>query len=125
MALNLLTSTDMRALVVFSGGSGVDDFLSRRLKEGFKHCFVVIDDGSYWIRIDGKAGVAEIEVVANSDYDLTSFYRSEGYRVVETYRRDRPMPHLVAGNCVGVVKAVLGLHSWAITPHQLYRRLVP
>ena len=113
-----------RALVVFSPTSGTSDFLTRCLKEGFKHCFVVIDDGSYWIQIDGKAGIPEIEVVTNSDYDLVSFYRGEGYRVVETYRRNRPMPHLVLGDCVGVVKAVLGVHSWAVTPYGLYKRLL-
>ena len=114
-----------RALVVFSPTSGTDDFLTRCLKEGFKHCFVVIDDGTYWIRIDGKAGMPEIEVAANSSYDLTSFYRSEGYRVVETYRRNRPMPNFVLGSCVGTIKAVLGLRSWAVSPWQLYRRLTP
>ena len=85
---------------------------------------MVIESGSYWIRIDGKAGIPEIEVVANSDYDLVSFYRSEGYRVVETVRRHRSMPHFVFASCVGTIKAVLGLRSWALTPFGLYKRLL-
>ena len=114
----------MRALVVFHD-EGADHWLSRRLKEGFRHVFCVVEVGQYWIRVDGERGRPVVEVIAARDYDLVSFYRSEGYRVVETHRRDDTMRPLVLGNCVGVVKVMLGLRSWSVTPWQLYRRLVP
>jgi len=89
-----------RALVIFHD-HGTDEFLSRLLKPGFKHVFCVIDDGHYWIRVDGQAGMPTVEVIAGNDYDLAAFYRGEGFRVVETHRRDSPAPLFVLGNCVG------------------------
>lgn len=112
----------MDALVVFHGhGCHV---VSRLLKTGFSHVFVAVRAGEYWISIDMRAGVPVIEAVAPGGYDLAAFYRDQGFIVIETSQRDKPLrgPFAVA-NCVGNVKAILSLRSSAITPYGLYRHL--
>jgi len=109
----------MRALVVFHGASNHP--LAWLLKPGFKHVFTVIQSEYYWTLIDGRAGVPVVEFVAHSDCELAEFYREQGYTVVETYQRDKPLraPYLT-NNCVGLAKAVLCIRSFALTPYQLY-----
>ena len=111
------------ALVVFHGHG--DHWLSRLLRPGFRHVFCAIDDGRYWIAIDGKMGVPEIKVVAGADYDLESFYLDQGFTVLATTMGRYPPPGPIAiANCVGMVKAVLALSApLAVTPYGLYRRL--
>ena len=112
----------MKALAVFHqhGCHILDPFL----KPGFRHVFVVVETGDYWVLIDSQAGVMTIEMVAPATYDLATFYRAEGFTVVETSQRSQPTrgPFSVA-NCVGFVKTVLGIRSAAMTPWQLYKYL--
>lgn len=110
------------SLVVFHDhGAHVLDPL---LKEGFRHCFCVVDDGSYQIKIDGLAGLPHVEVVAPSGFDLMAFYAKEGFTVVEVANGAPPNLPLTLTNCVGLVKAVLGIQAFGVlTPYQLYRRL--
>ena len=112
----------MKALVVFHD-NGLH-ILARWLKPGFKHVFVVLRDGDYWIVVDGRVGVPGVEVFAPGDYDLAAYYRAEGCTVIETYQRQTVLrsPFAVA-NCVGLTKAVLCLRSAALTPWQLYKYL--
>ena len=112
----------MKALAVFHDhGEGP---LSKLLKPGFRHVFCAINDGSFWLLIDGQAGVPDIKAIANQDYDLAAFYREQGFTVVELEQGNSPPigPFAVA-NCVGMVRAVLAVRSFAITPHGLYRFL--
>lgn len=112
-----------RALVVFHGHGG--HILLPLLKEGFKHCFCVIDDGTFWARIDMMAGVPEVEVVAGSQFDLATFYRNEGMTVVETKQRERP-PHraIWPAHCVTFVKIMLAVSApLVLTPWGLFRYL--
>lgn len=113
----------MKALVVFREG-GADHPLARFLKPGFGHCFVCVLRDGYWMRIDGRRGVPEFEVLTLGDFDLAAFYRENGNTVVETEQRTEPLwSPLALRNCVGLVKSVLCLRSWAVTPFQLYRFL--
>jgi hypothetical protein len=112
-----------RALVVFHGHAA--GILAQACAEGFRHCFVALDDGRYWVLFDGKAGVPELRVVAGSDFDLAGFYRDRGFMVVETETAHRPprLP-LMLGTCVGAAKRLLGLRApFVLTPKQLLRRL--
>lgn len=112
-----------RALVVFHGHAA--GFLAQACADGFRHCFVALDDGRYWILFDGKAGVPELRVVAGSDYDLAGFYCDRGFTVVEAETVGRPprIP-LMLGTCVGAAKRLLGLRApLVLTPKQLYRCL--
>ena len=112
----------MDALAVFHD-HGVH-ILAPWLKPGFKHVFVALRDGDYWITIDAKAGVPAIEVVAPGDYDLAKFYREQGFAVIETQQgAAASRSPLVLANCVGMARAVLGVSTAALTPWQLYKHL--
>ncbi len=110
----------MKAVAVFH-----DHGDNRFLKPGYRHCFVAVQSGNAWIRIDTLAGRLVIEVVAPAAYDLAKFYRAEGYTVVETEQRSLSWAWpLALATCVGLVKAVLGLNApLVVTPYQLYRRI--
>ena len=112
----------MDAIIVFHDrGTG---FLSRFLKPGFRHCFVVIRNGDYWITVDGCEGVPLVQVTAPGDYDLAAFWREAGHTVIETEQRTTvPRSPFAIANCVGLSKAVLCVRSTAITPYGLYKHL--
>ena len=114
-------STD--ALVVFHdhGCHWADPLLKR----GFRHCFVTVADGPYWVEIDGLAGVPHVQVKCGTDFDLAGFYRGHEFTVVEVSIGESPPPGpLAVANCVGLVKTVIGLYAPLVfTPYQLYRRL--
>lgn len=95
------------------------------LKPGFRHCFVCVRDGDFWLLVDATMGVPLIKVLAPAAFDVAAFYRAEGYTVVETEQRTQAIrcPVSVA-NCVGLVKAVLAIRApFAWTPWLLYRHL--
>lgn len=113
----------MKALVIFSD-AGVH-WAAPMLKQGFRHVAVAVLNEGYWIGIDPVMGVPDIRVIAGPDHDLAGQYRDEGFTVVETNIRNNagPFPFALA-NCVGAVKAVLGINAPLIwTPLQLYRHL--
>jgi hypothetical protein len=115
----------VKALVVFHDGlGGRQHWLAPLLKPGFKHVFVALLNGNYWIRVDGCRGIPEVEVVCGADYDLAGFYRGKGYTVIETEQGQAPvLAPLVHNNCVGLAKVALCLKSMALTPYGLYRYL--
>jgi len=98
----------------------------RWLKPGFRHCFVVINDGRNWVSLDPMANRFEVtvhDVVA--DFDFPQWLRSRGLAVVESVpqNRNRAAP-LMPLTCVEAVKRVLGLHDrFILTPWQLFRHL--
>jgi hypothetical protein len=101
------------------------------LKDGFKHVVIAIQTGDYWVEIDYAVGVPITHVIAHKDYDLLNYYARQGYTVV---KRDQEINkqfnfnlfrgNIFVANCVGLTKALLGLNSWALTPYQLYKRLI-
>ena len=112
-----------RAVVVFHGRR--TRLWRRLLKPGFRHCFVAVEHGGYWILFDPQEGRPELRVLAGADFDLAGFYRQCGYVAVETTVRDAayPLPVMPA-TCVAAVKRVIGLRApWVLTPWQLCRRL--
>jgi hypothetical protein len=113
----------MKAIVVFHDHGR--HWLNRLLKPGFRHCFVAVQSGGYWIEIDARDGLPMVKVQCAADYDLAGFYRDNGFSVIEACQSARPpVGPVSAANCAGMVKAILGLRApLALTPYQLYRRL--
>jgi hypothetical protein len=113
------------AWVVFSGEAPL--WWLRCLRPGFRHCFVVLNDGERWILVDPLAPHTEVRVLDRPAlWDVPGWYRGRGHAVVRAaVRRDRvrvapPAPF----TCVEAVKRVIGLADPAVlTPWQLYRRL--
>jgi hypothetical protein len=112
-------------LVVFHDHG--NHWLDALLAPGFKHCFCAIaDERGYWISVDGRMGRPVIRCEAATDYDLETFYTDQGFTVVRVpeWARGSIRTPLVFSNCVGMVKAALGINAFGvITPRQLYRKL--
>jgi len=93
------------------------------LKPGFRHVFACLNDGTYWTMFDPRDGRPVVQTVEAADYDLRGFFEAQGYTVIET-EQGEPIGSLFAvANCVGFVKALLCIRSFAQTPYQLYRYL--
>ena len=113
-----------KAWVVFSGQTDLPWL--RFLKPGFRHCYVLLNDGEHWISLDPLSCHTEIMVHHLApDFDLPAWLRKRNLRVV----RADITPQTVQApwsvySCVEAVKRILGLHDfWVMTPYQLYRRL--
>lgn len=113
------------AWVVFTGEAPL--WWLRWLRPGFRHCFVLLDDGVRWILIDPLASHTDVRVLDGPvPGGPPGWYRRRGLTVVRAVvRRDRgrlapPAPF----TCVEAVKRVIGLADpTVLTPWQLYRRL--
>jgi hypothetical protein len=71
-------------------------------------------------------GLPELSVAAGESFDLASHLRREhGFTVLKINAKRAPRPpFLMAGTCVGQVKAILGIRAARVqTPYQLYRYL--
>ncbi|MGQ9371002.1 hypothetical protein [Azospirillum sp. ST 5-10] len=114
-----------RAWVVFSGTAEL--WWLRLLRPGFRHCFVVLNDGRHWVIVDPLAPFTEVAVLdLPAGFDLPGWFRGIGLTPVAAGLRRglrRPAPW-APFTCVEAVKRVLGLHApLVLTPWQLYRRL--
>ena len=77
-----------------------------------------------WIMLDGSQGVPYVEYLTADDFDLSQYFREQGYTVVETYQRNEKVKLPIAiRNCVGFVKSILCIDSLSITPYGLYKYL--
>ncbi len=115
----------LRAFVVFTGQA--DWPWLRWLKPGFRHCFVLLNDGMHWISVDPLLNHMEVQVHNTpAGFDLPGWLRSRGHRVVAapvSRLRMRPAPFLPF-TCVETAKRILGIHDLRVlTPWQLYRSL--
>lgn len=114
-----------RAIVVFLGIDLVDDpaWYARWLKPGFIHCFVLIATDGKWIKLEGKSGALSISILGWIN-DVEWHYRRQGAVTVKTtVQLNALRSPFVARTCVGLIKSVLGIRSFAVTPWQLYQNL--
>ncbi len=113
------------AWVVFSGEA--DLLWLKTFRPGFRHCFVVLNDGQHWITLDPLSHYTDIKVHDGVPmaFDLPLWLADQGRAVVPAVINvaKKPAPWAVF-SCVEAVKRVLGLHRiFIFTPWQLYRHL--
>ena len=111
-----------KAVVVFLGQKSVDDpaWYARWLKTGFVHCFILVESEGYWIKLEGTNGIVHVSLAS----PFNDHYRDQWATVIETPVADGPIRcPLVARTCVGLIKSVLGIRAFALTPWQLYKYL--
>jgi hypothetical protein len=121
----------VKALVVFCNIEGRGHPLGWMLKDGFKHCFINLQTEDGWVEFDYGTGIPHVSVMAASDFDLNSYYQSSGFTTVET-EQSKSIKFginlfcgtITVANCVGLVKALLGVKYFSVTPYQLYKRLI-
>lgn len=110
--------------VVFTGQTDLPWL--RLLRRGFRHCFVILNDGTHWLTVDPLSNYTDIHVChVPAEFDLPLWLADRGLKVlpVRMQRPARPAPWMPF-TCVEAVKRLLGIHRrWLITPWQLYRYL--
>ena len=85
-------------------------------------CAIKDEERGMWISYDWRQGIPMMRAEAASDFDLAAHYRKQGYDVVGVKVSDRAnLFPIILNNCVGHVKLIMGIKSWAVTPHQLYQ----
>lgn len=123
--LGYAMSAGQSAWVVFSGETDLPWL--RFLKPGFRHCFVLMNDGRHWVSIDPLANHTEVTVHhVPADFNLPQWLADRGQKVINApvCRTRRSAAPIGFFTCVEAVKRVLGLHDGLVfTPWQLYRRL--
>ncbi|MCE2510386.1 MAG: hypothetical protein J4G10_05350 [Alphaproteobacteria bacterium] len=118
-------------LVIFSDQTDLPWL--RLLKRGYRHCFLVILQGTRWLVYDPLVHRTEIIMLdLPPDFDLADWYRQHGLRVIATkilpaasrFPACRMFLPLRPFTCVEAVKRVLGLRAAQVfTPWQLYQHL--
>ncbi|MEC8665492.1 MAG: hypothetical protein VXY16_08475 [Pseudomonadota bacterium] len=117
---------ETKAWVVFTGQT--DRPWLRFLRPGFRHCFVLLNDGRQWMSFDPMLNHIEVKIQhsVNADFDLPNWLAGRGYTVVNApidHSNKIPAPWRFF-TCVEAIKRVLGLHARTIfTPWQLYKHL--
>lgn len=112
----------MKALIVFE--DTVERPWQRLLKRGFRHCFVIMNNGQHWLSIE--AGIDRMDVAlceAPASYDLAEWFVKAGHKVieVEVKHTGKCFP-VMPFTCVELVKRIVGIQKClVITPWQLYK----
>lgn len=98
----------------------------RIFKRGFRHCFIILHDGTNWISLDPLSTYTDVVVYKlPPEFNLPIWLKERGHIVIKSpIRRGSKLAPFMIYNCVEEVKRVLGLHKrWIFTPYQLYRYL--
>ena len=116
----------MKCLVVFGAENAHP--LAWLLNRKRRHVWCALQDTeqNMWLSYNWHKGLPIIRAEAAADFDLEVHYLAQGFEVVSIERGDIPcMSFSILNNCVGHVKVVCAIKSWALTPYQLYRSLTP
>ncbi|MGE4280568.1 MAG: hypothetical protein AB7G62_13350 [Magnetospirillum sp.] len=117
-----MSALTAKALVCFCGADSL--WWLRLLRPGFRHCFVAIRQGPFWVVTDPLSHRTIVRLEGLDD--LAAFYRRHHLVVVATRLLDpprRPAPWRPY-TCVEAVKRILGVQApWVLTPWQLYLHL--
>lgn len=123
--INELMLEPMPACVVFQSTNR--HWLAWLLRRDCRHVWCALQDrrtGS-WLGINVTLEGVRVDALAPADFDLAGYYREMGLEVIEVQARpwERQLSPFVLNTCVGMTKQVLGVRSWAVTPHQLRKYL--
>ena len=122
----LQAEQQQEAWVVFSGETDLPWL--KLLKPGFRHCFVLLNDGQRWTSVDPLSPYTEVLVYhhVSPSFDLPSWLEGRGHNVCKaSINRDqkRAAP-IMMFTCVEAIKRLLGIHRrFVLTPWQLYQCL--
>lgn len=126
--MNALSENPSRlcqAWVVFSGQTELSWL--KILRPGFRHCYLLLNDGDHWITFDPLSNYTDINVhPLPPSFNLPLWLSARGYTIVRApLRRVKKQAPWMPHTCVEAVKRVIGLHArFILTPWQLYRHLI-
>lgn len=114
------------AWVVFCGETDVPWL--KLLKKGYRHCFVLINDGERWLSLDPLSSYMEVQVYHHilPSFDLPNWLENRGYQILKTDidRSNTQAAPIMFFSCVEAIKRLLGIHKrFIFTPWQLYQFL--
>lgn len=114
------------AWVVFSGETDIRWL--KIFKSGFRHCFVLLNDGQRWTSIDPISPYTDIQIYYHieASFDLPTWLEGRGNRVVPAMmeRNHHKAAPFMPFTCVEAIKRILGIHKrFIFTPWQLYNFL--
>lgn len=90
----------------------------------YAHVRAFTDMGEYWLTVDPLYSHTHIALV-NKKVDLLGKALSDSRVVlVENLIKENAIPKILPFSCVSVVKSLLGIHDYSITPFQLYKNLL-
>ena len=118
--------SSMKCLLIFGAENAHP--LAWLLNRKRRHVWCALQDTeqNMWLSYNWHKGLPIIRAEAAADFDLEVHYLAQGFEVVSIERGDTPcMSFSILNNCVGHVKVVCAIKSWALTPYQLYRSLTP
>lgn len=112
-----------RAVVVFAEETRLPKL--RRLKPGFRHCYVYLRLEQGWIGMDPLSHVWEIRHFPywEREADLAAHLRRLGQcaLTVPVFEPPARLAPPLPVSCVEAVKRLIGLHSWSVrTPWELF-----
>lgn len=120
------SSAPQTALVVFSGNSDLPYL--KLLKPGFRHCFIILQQGDLWITCNALSHYTRLEAFTGLSVDeVTAGLQHLHHTVLQTSTQIPPAQLAPIGiySCVEAVKRILGLQIWyVVTPWQLYNYLL-
>jgi hypothetical protein len=102
--------------------------LKRILKKGFQHCFVLVNDGYGWFRLDPRNDFLKPDLLPYAaDEDVTKIFPDFTKIQYIVDHKDSQLLHIVPSllNCVTITKYIIGLRGvrsfFIWTPWQLYK----
>lgn len=118
--------TAQSAWVVFSGYT--DIAWLKILKPGFRHCFVLLNDGQRWISIDPISPYTDVQVYhhVKANFNLPKSLEEGGNKIVPAIieKNHKKAAPWMLFTCVEAIKRILGIHKrFIFTPWQLYQFL--
>lgn len=120
-----MQNQNTQAWVVFSGKTDMNWL--KIFKPGFRHCYVILNDGRHWLTIDPLSSYMDVSIHnLPHEFNLPLWLRDRGLTLIRAplSKKQTQAPWMVF-TCVEAVKRVLGIHKrWIITPWQLYRHLM-
>jgi len=113
------------AIVVYTDSTQF--WFLRLLRPGFRHCFVIVSSGAFWVVVDGlchKTAVSVLSLEGLTEY-LVQIHRVQGRcQVTRVCNDTTPRIRLLPYTCVESVKRILGVDSYfVLAPFLLYRKI--
>ena len=123
-SIDLVGTSKLQAYVVYEDRDE-QMWWQKPLKKGFKHSFLVIYDGYFWIKMELTIGFMDICVLPfynnNTIEDILRGTKCT-YQLVQVWRRQRYRNILAPWSCIEAIKAALGIRALhVLTPYQLFK----
>ena len=103
----------------------------RFLKNGFQHCFLLINDGIQWMEVSptlNQCNVIIIPFAGDEENKVMEFYfkRINKFSVIEVIMRNDFIPRswVRIPSCVSIIKYIMGIRLRSFTPYSFYKHLL-